>query len=234
MATVSWIDRSIDPSSEFELTAGHSNVVVVTMPLVTHEDGDLFALGDDRRVWDPGIHQSVSRNTTMLDPIATMITLVNLLALTNASTSATTRAPRAWDPGIDGVMFQTPTRLFPLSRHRHSAACNDWPSVLSHFILAFSSLAWSRRHPTTMTFHPLQFDMPIPFIHFRFPAQETTMVCQFPAQLVSVSTHAFVAPTVDRSNPHNSADKCRGALIQSLFHYSHPVLSRPTVPNINT
>ena len=51
-------------------------------------------------------------------------------------------------------------------------------------------------------------------------------------QLVSASTHAFVAPTVDRSNPHNLADKCRGALIQSLFQYSHPILSRPTVPNI--
>jgi len=51
---------------------------------------------------------------------------------------------------------------------------------------------------------------------------------------VSVSTHAFVAPTVDGSNPHTLADKCRGALIQSLFHYSHPVLSRPTVPNIDS
>jgi len=31
----------------------------------------------------------------------------------------------------------------------------------------------------------------------------------------------------------DSADS-HGALIQSLFQYSHPVLSRPTVPNIDT
>jgi len=38
--------------------------------------------------------------------------------------------------------------------------------------------------------------------------------------------------SVDRSNTHDSADECRGALIQLLFQHSHPILSRPTVPNI--
>ena len=54
----------------------------------------------------------------------------------------------------------------------------------------------------------------------------------------NVLTRLFHSPPSLRPIPDHdvasvdSVDKCRGVLIQSLFQCSHPILSRPTVPNI--
>ena len=39
-------------------------------------------------------------------------------------------------------------------------------------------------------------------------------------------------PLISADRPASGGLKCREVLIQSLFQYSHPILSRPTVPNI--
>mgnify|MGYP000464332964 CR=1 FL=1 len=191
-ATLGWFDLGDDFAStnfaltsiEFDLPTGHSNVVVVTMPFVSHEDGGLFALRDDRRLWDPGIHQFVGRNTTMFDPIATMMDLLMplipahvALRLDVVGVDVDNTMRRLWDPGIRSTA----------RAQRGAPATDTWINLSNR--MASTSLFGQ-----TIDLDPLR------------PMPTTTL-------------------------PTNTCRRAL-ALIQSLFQYFHPVLSRPTVPNI--
>jgi len=118
------------------------------------------------------------------------------------STAPSTQLRRQWDPGIakDGI-----NRSFYMPTSHSNVVVIDRSFYQSHHDCTVGRLATLMVFPLIAMIHGLRpspmtwlrntdnADTPIPSMHFRFPAQETTM---------------------------------------SLFHYSHPVLSRPTVPNI--
>jgi len=199
MATISWINRSID------LIAGHSNVVVVTMPLVSHEDGGFFALG---WFWFCFyVDNMIPREEIVV------VTMVRLL----------------WDPGgvhlfkrfaLTPVNVSRMASLYPMASLHRSHRSMDVDLIAGHTnvnVTMVRRLIWDPGIASWAIIGTMV--MPVYFEVFQ------RWQCR----------GVLIQSLFQHSHPILSRLRWSGlwSLIPLLFHCFHPVLSRPTVPNIH-
>jgi len=156
---------------------------------------------------------------------------------------------RQWDPGIPKHSkngSKRPHLLAVPTNPTISFVCYSHP-VLSHFSLVSSHSAQHRHlHPRVASRESCRrdalVDLPIGSTHLPQQQHGMVLVLRFPAQRYGCS---HFMPNVSVPVPLHASNDCRGALLSRLrwsglwslipllFHYFHPVLSRPTVPNIH-
>jgi len=189
-------------------------------PVHPRHDAFMVPVSPLRRVWDPGgtLTLSVSSKPTMppsiVSPLGTPLSIRSTACRVNVVNVNTTKNGPTMSPLVEhapvGSMSPTET---PAQLRRTMA------SVL-YFALTFPAHDVDRMSPLRR-----QWDPGI--------AKDGIDRSFHPGIASSVSVFHGVHPVLS-DGQDDASNECRGALalIQSLFQYSHPILSRPTVPNI--
>jgi hypothetical protein len=214
-----------------------------------------------RRVWDPGRRHCWLCSDSM-SPSLTRLTMLTIHSFTMLTTHPSSYGcsygyncsggpiplydcDRVWDPGkvIDMSMPHPRTRW-------NVESCVD-PSRRSIQSMFPSGIDISSTR-AMLTIHPLPIhsdyeaghlqpfscyqefspticgQMPIASIHHPLP--KCPMLTIHPLTMLTI--HPLPASTISTATMTLQMAALYPVPIQSLFHYSHPILSRPTVPNI--